>query len=505
MRMTRRTLTGIAALVALSCQAHAQDASKNIKIVLPSAVDVVEPCHMNSTGYIGQVLKQNVVETLIRLDPKTSAPQPNLATAWSQVDPLTWRVSLREGVKFQDGQTFNAAAAAEAITRQFSPELACRDTIRLFAKNKATVTVIDERTFEIKTDQPIPLMPTTLAGIGMTAPGTSTKEASRAPVGTGPYTFTSWDPATSLVLTRFEGYWGKKPEVRQATYVWRSEPALRASMVQVGEADIGLQIAPQDAVNEKTDIGYLNADTSRIRIFMDQPPLNDVRVRKALNLAIDRDAFIGTIMSKDVVPASQFMMSNVNGYDPSLKPWPYDPKQAKALLAEAKAAGVPVDKPIDLYGSEFMQANLNEMLETLVQSWQEVGLNVRIRMVDKIQHSAMRRKPYPTDRGPAMVHELHDNVSGDAVFTMMVYYTSDGGLSNVSDPNLDKILTEASVTTGDKRRELFQQANKKLQQEIVPDIMLYHMVSYIRVGPRVSYQPDFTTQGQFELSAVKFK
>jgi peptide/nickel transport system substrate-binding protein len=210
-------------------------------------------------------------------------------------------------------------------------------------------------------------------------------------------------------------------------------------------------------------------------------------------------------MSKDVVPASQFMMSNVNGYDPALKPWPYDPKRAKALLAEAKAAGVPVDKPIDLYGSEFMQANLNEMLETLVQSWQEVGLNVRIKMVDKIQHSAMRRKPYPTDRGPAMVHELHDNVSGDAVFTMMVYYTSDGGLSNVSDPNLDKILTEASVTTGDKRRELFQQANQKLQQEIVPDIMLYHMVSYIRVGPRVSYQPDFTTQGQFELSAVKFK
>jgi peptide/nickel transport system substrate-binding protein len=157
------------------------------------------------------VLKQNVVETLIRLDPKTSAPQPNLATAWSQIDPLTWRVSLREGVKFQDGQPFNAAAAAEAITRQFSPELACRDTIRLFAKNKATVTVIDERTFEIKTDQPIPLMPTTLAGIGMTAPGTSTKEASRAPVGTGPYTFTSWDPARSLVLTRFEGYWGKKP------------------------------------------------------------------------------------------------------------------------------------------------------------------------------------------------------------------------------------------------------------------------------------------------------
>jgi peptide/nickel transport system substrate-binding protein len=126
-------------------------------------------------------------------------------------------------------------------------------------------------------------------------------------------------------------------------------------------------------------------------------------------------------------------------------------------------------------------------------------------MVDKIQHSAMRRKPYPTDRGATMVHELHDNTSGDAVFTMMVYYTSDGQLSNVSDPKIDKQLAEASVSTGDKRRALFQEVNREIQQEVVPDIMLYHMVSYIRVGPRVTYQPDFTTQGSLELAAVTFK
>lgn len=498
-------LAGMAALAALAGAAQAQAPSRDIKLVLPSAVDVVEPCHMNSTGYIGLVLKQNVVETLILLDPKTSTPKPNLATAWTQTDPLTWRITLREGAKFQDGTPFNADAVVAAINRQFSPELACRDTIRLFGKNTIKVTSVDDHTVDIASDQPIPLMPTTLAQVGMTSPKTSTKEPSRAPVGTGPYVFTSWDPTQSLVLTRFDGYWGPKPEVRQATYVWRSEPALRASMVAVGEADIGLQIAPQDAVNPETDISYVNADTSRIRIFMDQPPLDDVRVRKALNLAIDRNAFIGTIMSKDMVPASQFMLSNVNGYNPELKPWSYDPEQAKALIKEAKAAGVPVGKEINLFGSEFMQANLTELLETMVQSWQEVGLNVKIQMVDKIQHSAMRRKPYSTDRGPTMVHELHDNVAGDAVFTVMVYYTSAGALSNVSDPTIDRILDEASLSMGDKRRDLFQEANRKIQQEIVPDIMLYHMVSYIRVGSRVTYQPDFTTQGKLELSAIKFK
>ena len=490
---------------ALLSTAQAQDTSKDVKIVMASAVDVVEPCHMNSTGYIGLVLKENVVETLLKLDPKTSQPLPNLATEWTQVDPKTWRIKLREGVKFHDGTPFDADAVVTALNRQFVPELACRDMIRSFGSVRIQPKAVDKVTVDIVTSEPIPLMPLSLAQTGMTAPSTSMTEASRHPVGTGPYVFTSWDPAQSLVLTRFDGYWGEKPQVAKATYVWRSEPALRASMVEVGEADIALQIAPQDAVNKETDIGYLNADTSRIRFFMDKPPLNDRRVREAMNLAIDRGAFIGTIVSPLSVPASQFMLANVNGYDPSLKPWPYDLKKAQALIKEARAAGVPVDKEIALYGSEFMQANLSEMLETLAQSWQEIGLNVKVMMVDKIQHSAIRRKPYPTDRGPTMVHELHDNVAGDAFYTMIVYYTSNGGLTNIYDPNLDKLLQDASVSTGDQRREMFQHANRIIQQEIVPDVMLFHMVSYIRVGKRVSYQPDFTTQGKLELSAITFK
>ncbi|MGV6872121.1 ABC transporter substrate-binding protein [Pseudochelatococcus sp. B33] len=472
---------------------------------MASAVDVVEPCHMNSTSYIGQVLKENVIETLLTLDPETSQPQPNLATEWTQVDPNTWRIKLREGVKFHDGAPFNAEAAVTALKRQFVPEIACRDKIRSFGSITLETKVIDDHTLDIVTSEPMPLMPLSLAQTAITAPSTSMTEATRHPVGTGPYVFTSWDPAQSLVLTRFADYWGEAPQVAKATYVWRSEPALRASMVEVGEADIALQLAPQDATNDETDIGYLNADTSRIRIFMDKPPLNDKRVREALNLAIDRDAFIGTIVSPLSVSASQYMLSSVNGYNPDLKPWPHDPAKAKALVEEARRDGVPVDQEILLYGSEFMEANLSEMLETLVQYWGEAGLNVKIVMVDKIQHSAIRRKPYPADRPASMVHELHDNVSGDAFYTMIVYYTSDGGLSNVSDPDLDKLLNEASAATGDERRQLFQQANRIVQEDIIPDVLLFHVVSYIRVGERVSYEPDFTTQGKLELSSITFK
>jgi peptide/nickel transport system substrate-binding protein len=411
---------------------------------------------------------------------------------------------LRKGVKYHDGSDFNAQAVATAINRLFSPQLGCRDRIRLFGKNKLTPKVVDANTIDIVSDQPLPLMPAYLAQIGMTSPKMDDVKLSRQPVGTGPYALVSWDPSQQLVVKRFDGYWGKKPEVRQATYVWRSEPALRASMVAVGEADIGTAIALQDATNPKTDFSYLNSETTRIRMLSMAPPLNDVRVRKAMNLAIDRSAFIGTVLSPKVVPASQYNLPNIVGYNPTLKPWPYDPKQAKQLLAEARAAGVPVDKEIILYGGGHQHANAAEMLESLVQMWRGVGLNVTLKMIEKVQFGAMRRKPYAANRPPTLFHEQHDNSSGDAVFTMVVVYHSTGQLSDLNDPNVDKLIDEASKSTGPKRAQLFQEANKIIQQQIVPDVMLFHMVDQIRISPRLTYHPNSTTGGKLELSSIKF-
>ena len=499
----KNLMAGLAMATALvSGAAQAQD--RDITIVMPSAVDVVEPCHMMSTGYIGLVLRQNIVESLITLDPTDSSPQPLLATSWEQINPLTWRVKLREGVTFHDGEPFNAAAVAATMDRLFTPELMCRDKIRLFGEDKLTVNQIDEYTVDFVTEKPNPLMPITLAQIGITSPKMENTEANH-PVGTGPYVFTSWDPAQNLVFDRNPDYWGEAPQVERAEYVWRSEPALRASMVAVGEADIAMQIAPQDATNPETDFGYLNADTARARIFMDKAPLDDLRIRKALNLAVDRDAFVGTVLSEGVVAASQYMLPNVSGYDPDLTVWPYDPEQAKALVEEARMDGVPVDEPISFYGSEFIQANAAEIFQALVQYWQEAGLNVELVMVDKIQHSAMRRKPYPEERPTAtMVYETHDNTAGDAFYTMMVYYNSEGQLSNLSDPKIDELLETGATSTGEERVEAFQEANRIIREEIVPDVLLFHLESFIRVGPRVNYTPDFTTQGKLELSEITF-
>jgi peptide/nickel transport system substrate-binding protein len=338
----------------------------------------------------------------------------------------------------------------------------------------------------------------------MSSPTTDTTKLTTKPVGTGPYVFSSWDPTQNVVLKRFDGYWGAKPEVQQATYVWRSESALRASMVEIGEADIGVQIAIQDASNPKTDIPYLNSDTTRVRMIM-MPPLDDIRVRKALNLSFNRSALIGSVLSPKVIPATQQMLPSISGHNPDLKVWPFDLNEAKKLIKEAKAAGVPVDKEIVLYGRSNMFANSEEAMQTMIQMWQQIGLNVKLKMLETSQWLKLVNKPYADNRPPMLIEEMHDNSFGDAAFTMMFYYTSAGNKSDLTDANVDKLLYEASASTGDKRKSLFQEANKYIQQQIVPDVMMYHMISVIRVNPRLEYQPNLATNAKVELSDIKFK
>ena len=97
-----------------------------------------------------------------------------------------------------------------------------------------------------------------------------------------------------MVLTRFDGYWGEKPQVEQATYIWRGRSAVRAAMVATGEADIAPSISPgRHRPGDRLQL--LRSETTNFRIDVSLPPLDDVRVRKALNLAIDREAMVGTI------------------------------------------------------------------------------------------------------------------------------------------------------------------------------------------------------------------
>jgi peptide/nickel transport system substrate-binding protein len=496
-------LSAIAIVMALGA-AGARAQERDITIVLPEEPDIVDPCHASRSN-IGRIVKQNVAETLTEIDPSDGSVTPRLATSWEQVDAKTWRFKLREGVKFHDGQDLDAEAVAFAINRTLNPQLDCEIRVKFFGNTTVTPKAVDATTIELVTNEPSPILPTMMGTMTIVAPGTVTDRLTREPVGTGPYRFTSWRPGQDVVLTRFDGYWGERPEVETATYIWRSESAVRAAMVATGEADIAPSIAVQDATDPAMDFSYFDSETTNFRIDLGLPPLDDLRVRKALNLAIDREAIRGSILSPDVEPATQFIVPSINGHNPNFKPWPYDPEQARALLAEARANGVPVDKEIVMIVRRGNYAGVTETAEAIQAMLQDAGFNVKLQIIEVAEWVDLYTRPFAEDRPPNILHAMHDNNNGDAVFTAFFKYHSDGAQSALSDPRVDALIEQATVAVNPERQKLWQEMFRLVNEEIVADIPLFHMVGYTRVGGRVSFTPTISTNSEIQIATVTFK
>lgn len=480
--------------------AFAQEA---VTIVLNDEPRTLEPCQSVSAD-VGRVITQNVTESLTEIDPKDGSVQPRLATSWEQVDPSTWRFKLREGVKFHDGSDLDAGDVVYTLGRMTETALGCTTYTKMFGNTVLTATAVDPLTVEIKADRPTPIFPTMMGLVHIVPEGTPKDTVSRAPVGTGPYKFVSWQPGEKIVIEQADGYWGEKPEVTGATYIWRTESALRAAMVGAGEADIAPSISIQDASDPDTDFAYLNSETTRMRIDMMTPPLDDVRVRKALNLAIDKEG-LKVLLGDDVIEATQYVVPSINGHNPDLKPFPYDPEEAKRLLAEAKADGVPVDKEITLIVREAQYSNSTEVDEAMMSMWQEVGFNMKMSVLDVNNWYTYLNKPFPENRGPILFDQMHDNNNGDASFTAFYNYSPEGLSSAVSDPEVGKLIDDAGAATGEERKKLFQEVFRKVHDDLVADVFMFHMVGYTRVGPRIDWRPNISTNSQIELADIKFR
>jgi len=493
----------MAALAAIAIQPVSAQAQE-ITIVLSEEPDLLEPCQ-SSRSNIGRVVKQNIVETLTEINPNDGSITPRLATEWAQVDDLTWRFEIRQGVKFHDGADLDAEAVAFAINRTMDENLDCEVRTKFFGGLTVTPTVTGNYTLEIATDSPVPILPTMMGTVAVMSPNTPMGVADRDPVGTGPYKFVDWNVGNSITLERSSDYWGSAPDVAKATFVWRSESTVRAAMVATGEADLAPNIAVQDATDDALDFSYPNSETSRLRIDTAVAPLDDVRMREALNLAIDRDGIRGSIFSKDVIPATQLVVPSINGYNGDLTVWPYDPEKAKELIAAAKADGVNVDAEITMIGRLGIYPNSTEVMEAMLAMLQGVGFNVKLQMLEVAEWVDILTKPYAEDRGAVVQQSQHDNNNGDAVFTAFNKYHSEGAQSTLNDPEVDDLLVRAGAATGDERRSLFQQAFKRINADLIADVPMYHMVGYTRVGPRVEFTPSISTNSELQISTIKMR
>ena len=375
----------ISALVAvLSLPAQAQS-NKSVTIVAGEEPEDLDQCSATSSQAAARILQQNVYESLIELRPDGTFA-PRLATSWEQVNDLTWRFHIRQGVTFHDGAKLNADAVVLALNRVVGAKFRCQIKIKYFSDVKVGAEKVDEYTVDFRTETPAPIMPVYASGLVVPSPNTPFDKLQLTASGTGPYVLEKWVQQQEITAKRNPNYWdkGKKLEVEAVRYIFRKDTAVQAAMVANGEADMAGGISVLDANNPKTDVAYPNAETSYLRIDSQVPPLDDIRIRKALNYAIDRQAMMGPIFPRGSVLATQVWGPNIAGHNFEIdkKVWPYDPAKARQLIAEAKAAGVKVDTEIELQGRIDVYPNAQELMEAAYQYYKNVGLNVKLKMYE---------------------------------------------------------------------------------------------------------------------------
>jgi len=288
--------------------------------------------------------------------------QPALATSWKQIDKTTWEFELRKGVKFQNGDPFSADDVI------FSMDRARKGGIKSNLSQVASISKVDDDTVRIKTISTDPTLPNELVDFfimdkkwaeknGAVEPGTANNKtetyANRHANGTGPYEIASRDPGVKTVFKKNPGWWGKMSgNVDQATFFVIPNPSTRVSALISGQVDMIDGVPPQDApridktnglhVKAGPDLRtiYLQPDVARDNLIQgsekSKNPFKDIRVRQAMQLAIDTGAIQKRIMRGYSIPDGLPIAKEINGWDADLgAPAKPDLAKAKELMKQA--------------------------------------------------------------------------------------------------------------------------------------------------------------------------
>ena len=314
---------------------------------------------------------------------------PGLATKWEFLDNNTkLRFTLREGVKFHNGEPFNADAVKFTFDRLLGEE-GKKGPQQSNYNAIEKVVVVNANTVDFILKNPDPVLLTKLAGYGaMIVPPKYITEKGSAyfganPVGTGPFKFVDYKPKVSLSFERNASYWGGAPKLDNLVYRFITEPATQAAELQAGRIDVANQIplAMIDTLKKDSKLAVQSMDgpvALAMRYNTQRGIMKNKEVRKALTMAVDRDAIIKSILLGHAKPIASFQGALSFGNDPALKPLPFNPAQAKAMLAKAGVKpGTQIQ--IDFRGSD---SNFREVAQAVASYLQGVGIVASLKPYD---------------------------------------------------------------------------------------------------------------------------
>ena len=321
-------------------QANSQDAD-----TIHMAVAAIPPSLGNPYGSIGHpsiFTWAAIFDTLTTVTGEGEV-KPSLAIGWTQLDAYTWQFELRPDVAFSNGERFNALAVANALA-YLKTERGLTETIAAELSNVASATPVEEHVIQITTSKPDPLLPWHISVLYIVAPQAWSEGVdvfAQQPVGTGPFKVDRWTGA-GAELSAFEGSW--RPPAHDALILTAlPDPTSRVAGLQSGDIDLAVSLNPDNiAVIEQSGGRADVAKQASVLVIsfvlegLDPGhPLQDVRVRHAMNYAINREAYVDALFLGLTAPAYQPVTPGVIGYDETFSQYRFDPEKARQLLQEA--------------------------------------------------------------------------------------------------------------------------------------------------------------------------
>jgi peptide/nickel transport system substrate-binding protein len=416
---------------------------KEIVIALGSEPTTLDPQLREDGGE--RAVNDNIYETLMArtpdgtLVPGLAAEEPRL------LDASTWEVTLRSGITFHNGEPFNADAVVYSIKRIIDPQFNSEQMS--FFNTIKDAQKVDDLTVKIVTDGPDPILLSRLYWMKMVPPSHS-KDAKFAetPVGTGPYRFVRWNRGQNIILERNEDYWGGKPEIEKVTYRFVSDPGTRLAGLKAGEFDVITNLLPEFKDQVPQAIHVMGLEFPIIILNADAGPTKDVRVRHALNYAVDKKALAeGLFEGFAQISPGQLLSPSFFGFNKEVEAYPFDPEKAKALLKEAGAEGVTVE----IIGTAGRWLKDREIVEAVAAFWDRVGIKSRVRIFEFNEY--LNRLFDRKTRADA-IFVVSSNELMDADKSFSAYYKAGGIGSSNSDQELAGLIDAARTETDPSKR-----------------------------------------------------
>lgn len=498
---------------ALALLAAAPVAAQDFRVALSSPPNSIDPHFYNLAPNVN--VSEHIFEPLVRMN-ADSQIVPALAESWKVIDPLTWEFKIRADAKFHDGSDVTAEDIVWSFDRV--PTIVnSPGKFDVYIKAITAKEIVDAKTLRFKTAAPYPLMLSDLTSIFVVSKklttGLSTDDfnAGKGMIGSGPFKFVRFARDDRIELVRNDAYWGDKPAFEKVTLRFIAQPATRVAALLAKDVDAIENVPTADIkrVREEKSLNfvskpsyrviYLNLDqrekspyvTDKAGNVLDKNPLRDIKVRSAMNQAINREAIASRIMEGMAEPTNNMLPSTMFGYVPELRLVKFDPEGARKLMTEA---GYKDGFNLVLHGPNNRYINDGPILEAIAQMWTRIGVNTRVQaspMADFAPRVSIGRK----DSSAWLLG--WGFVTGEVSYglrALVACENKDRGFgtnngASYCNPKMDALLTQGLAEVDDKKRlALFQQAVRM----VISDgawIPIHQQVTTWAARSGVGYEP----------------